>query len=200
MPDSLPPDPLETDETDEAARRGILRLYKRVCTEWTLDREQIKSFKEKIAHLEAHQRELAQQARELAAAGRYFSIDMDVALGEQAQQSSFEIMEETPASTPIQPAPEKALSVRMLILEIARQAYPQPVQANGIRLELLKRGIHTHEKTPGMTCYRWSLEDFMRRSGRDWYFVPEPERSVNGVNGHGKRWGPRSALVVQYAE
>jgi hypothetical protein len=41
-----------------------------------------------------------------------------------------------------------------------------------------------HTQTAGMTCYRWSREGLMRRSGRDWYFVPEAERQSKRVNGH----------------
>lgn len=207
MTDSPPDGLIRSDEDDDAVRAAIVRRYRQVCAEWTLDREQIKNFQTKIAYLETRQRELAERAKGYADAGRQFGVDVIAELEsqlhheqEQQRQGSFEIIEGPQTSPPIQPPPERGPAVKDVILEIARQAFPQPVQAKEIRQELLNRGISTHEKTAGMTCYRWSLDGLMRRSGRNWYFVPESERSKNHLNGHAKRWRTRSDLAVRHAE
>jgi hypothetical protein len=107
MTDSLPDDPVKPDETDDVARAAIVRRYRQVCAEWTLDREQIKSSQTKIAYLETRQRELAEQAKGYADAGRHFGIDVDAELRsqlqmerEQQRQGSFDIIE-LPQTSPL---------------------------------------------------------------------------------------------------
>ena len=64
-------------------------------------------------------------------------------------------------------------TVREMVLDIARAAYPKPIRAKAVQTQLEQaRGEKLHYKTIGMTLYRLSKDDLMRREGYDWFFVP----------------------------
>lgn len=69
-------------------------------------------------------------------------------------------------------------TVREFILAEALAAAPGPVRAADLRKKYEEKyALTVHEKTFGMTLYRLSERDFMRREGHaDWYFIPEHAR------------------------
>jgi len=87
---------------------------------------------------------------------------------------------EKPTSTTIEQVPN--LTVKDLIYLAAKEAYPKPVLAAELRDLLQNRGISVHEKTVGMTLYRLSRDQKVRRNGRKWFFIPDSERSSGEEN------------------
>jgi hypothetical protein len=67
-------------------------------------------------------------------------------------------------------------TVKDHVIDAARQAYPNPIRASALRRQLEATGIGVHEKTIGMTLYRLSRVNMLRRDGWDWFWVPEGER------------------------
>lgn len=56
-------------------------------------------------------------------------------------------------------------------------AFPNPLRAQEIQAEVENlTGRVFHKKTAGMTLYRLSKERLARRSGWDWFYVPEDQR------------------------
>jgi hypothetical protein len=141
------------------------------------------------AKVQALQRELMAQINDCFAAARVFKFDL-VAEAERAAAGDPRqpyLGATDPAahalfSVPTSPIAPGAPSVKALVLEAAEKAYPGPVRALGVRRELENRGYTIHEKTVGMTLYRWSVDGCTQRIGRDWYFVPPDQRSTK-VNG-----------------
>jgi hypothetical protein len=192
-----------SDPKDEATRDGLVRRYRKVCAEWFAAEEQAKYHQEQIAALENLKVTLGEQARSLLAVGNLFAFDIDAAYRHQIQTEidqrhidQFDIVNDPPptqVSMPMGPIP-RAPSVKDAVLEIAKAAYPDAVRAKDIRAELLKRGIATHEKTVGMTCYRWLQKNRLRRDGWNWFYLPTHEPATVDANDHGHN-GATSAVV-----
>jgi hypothetical protein len=142
----------------------LLERYRKLCVE--RDNAQ-----DNIERMQAHQRELVAQINDCLAAARVFDYslgaddDSDIGDGPSRPPRSFY----TPAAHPRQ----RTLTVRGLVLAAVEKAHPNSVRAADIHRQLIDRGYSVHEKTVGMTLYRWSLENRVRRDGKmDWYFVP----------------------------
>jgi len=70
-----------------------------------------------------------------------------------------------------------------LALKALRQAFPNPLRAVEIQDQVQRvTGRSFHKKTAGMTLYRLSKEKLARRSGWDWFFVPEDQRNTLNVD------------------
>lgn len=72
-------------------------------------------------------------------------------------------------------------TVREFILAEAEAAAPGPVRAADLRRKYEEKyGLTVHEKTFGMSLYRLSLLEYMRREGHaDWFFIPEHQRPAH---------------------
>lgn len=147
---------------------------------------------------EAHALTLLQQAqarvaqtiekyKQLAAIGPLFGFDLDQEYLEHMSRQ-IELLPPTPFAQP-RTLPEQAMStaaiaaserpkpsVRERVVAIAKTAYPDPVRASAIRQQLEEIGLRLHDKTIGMTLYRLSREGSLRRTGWNWFFVPEDQR------------------------
>jgi hypothetical protein len=134
-----------SDSQENAAVAAILDRYWELCG--AHERAQ-----ENICKLQAHQRELMAEINDCSAAARLFGLDL--------------------ARPAIPRAGPNDQSVKAMVLQAAEDAHPQPVQASEVRRQLARQGYVIHEKTVGMTLYRWSLAGRVRRDGLDWYFVP----------------------------
>ncbi len=64
-------------------------------------------------------------------------------------------------------------------LELLVEAYPEPLKAADIRKQIeAETRTKYHEKTAGMSLYRLSQDDLVRREGKDlWFYVPEKQRN-----------------------
>jgi hypothetical protein len=123
-----------------------------------------------IERLQTHHRELMGQIKDCFAVARVFDRDL---CSELRSDPSNDLRRPKKSFHSPSINPRQALTIRGLVLDAVERAYPNCIRASDIQRQLLDLGYETHEKTVGMTLYRWSLENRVRREGRmDWYFVP----------------------------
>ena len=136
---------------------------------------------EMLASEQAIQQQLQALAADCYAAARVIGFDLDAAIREPlVPDNTHSSVQREPPPAQIPPVPPTAAkSIREEILDHAKRAFPNPVKATPLRLELEKTRGPLHEKTVGMTLYRLSKEGAMRREGRNWFFVPEDQRTKN---------------------
>lgn len=170
------------DSQDDAVAKTLAR-YRQLCTE--------------VARVQARQRELMSQINDCFAAARVFEFDLTAEVQREVAGDPRQplLCPPDPVAPELFPLPGAhasvgAVSIKSLVLNAVEKAHPAPVHAADIRRDLVSRGYTIHEKTVGMTLYRWSLNGCVRRAGRDWYFVPPGQRGTK-VNGH--RYGPEPA-------
>lgn len=92
---------------------------------------------------------------------------------------------ETSKSSP--PTTGEAPVFKELALEALRAVHPASMRAAQVQAEAERKAARKfHEKTAGMTLFRLSKDGLVRRSGWDWYYVPENERlpaeASTGIN------------------
>ena len=92
---------------------------------------------------------------------------------------------ETAPSSFLSPQPDGSGRIKDLVLLQAKSAYPNAVRAAQIRDLLRSQGHDIHDKTVGMSLYRWLRQGRMERQGMDWFYVPTPEEEgeIQGVRG-----------------
>jgi hypothetical protein len=160
-----------------AARFALVSKWKEIANEYhTLDGE-IGERTSWIAQAQARQAELAAAAQKCLEAAQVFGFDLQEAWVE----SGGEPAQTLPAAPAAQSPPIK---IKDFCLAEAFSAYPGPVQAAELRAKLSAQGIEVHEKTVGMSLYRFLREGLIRRDGRNWYFVPEDERKPKPTLDH----------------
>jgi hypothetical protein len=112
------------------------------------------------------------------AVGMRMGIDLFGRLETHVRDNEIEGEASTPTPALRVAKPSTAFSTKDFVLAEARRVYPAPVRAGALREQVKKLGHDIHEKTIGMSLYRWSKRGLMRRHGLDWFFVPEFERSA----------------------
>lgn len=168
----------EAEAEAQRIKSEIARRYRMICVDWGALQATIDRHNAGIADCQRQQQELAARGADCEAAARVFGFNLVAemaALFDVSQnQASLGVVPQGPAEPP--PLPASALpkgpTVKDLVLEVAQQAFPNPIKASAIRKELANRGIQTHDKTIGMTLYRWARDGRLRREGWKWYFVP----------------------------
>jgi hypothetical protein len=66
-----------------------------------------------------------------------------------------------------------------IALDVLAKAYPHPLKALDVqRAAEAELGRSFHWKTAGMTLYRLKQDGLVRRSGQNWFWVSEAERSA----------------------
>jgi hypothetical protein len=151
---------------------AILTRYEELCLEH-------QTAQDNIGRLQEHQRAIQTEINDCFAAARLFGFD----LATESARSNPDILRvcvgrRITSRSDAHSGP----AIKSLVLNAAKMAFPHPVQASTVRRDLAAQGYVIHEKTVGMTLYRWSKKDpaVIRREGRNWYFVPQPAP----VNGH----------------
>jgi hypothetical protein len=168
----------EEIEEQRIIKAGIVRRYRQFCADWAADQATIERHQSAIQACQAHQQELAAKALDCEAAARAFGFNLVTAMAalvEQAQsqtQAPLDVPQPPVAPPPIPPRGSKGPTIKELVLEIAQQAYPKPIRASDVRRQLANRGFSAHDKTVGMTLYRWLRSGELRRDNWDWYYVP----------------------------
>lgn len=185
-------------DSHEQTRAAILAIYRQLCADHDMARQNIEM-------VQAHVRILRAKINDCFAAARLFEFNLLAEFQGDANGDPRQRMLQAPddpiahdlSPVSVSPVPKSGPPVKVLVLDAAEQAYPRPVQAGNIRHELVGRGYAIHEKTVGMTLYRWSLAGCVRREGRDWYFVP-PESRPTKANG-GRRFpsDPHSESAIR---
>jgi len=175
------------DSQDDVAA-ALLERYQKLC----LARA---GAQQNIERIQAHQRELIAQINDCLAAARVFGCEID-------QSDPLTTLDGThrspkPFHVPSMRPRRGALTIRGLVLDAVERVYPNPIRASDIHRQLTKSGHAIHEKTVGMSLYRWSLETRVRREGRlDWFYVPPLDRQATKINGHHNGKTPASELFA----
>jgi hypothetical protein len=161
----------------------ILARYHKLCIAHTTAQGNIDRW-------QGCERDIMAKISDCFAAARVFEFDLIAEFQREAENGFRQSALETPDAISASLISLKPVAIvrsertiKDLILWVTEREYPKPVRALNIRNELAKQGYNVHEKTVGMTLYRLSKKDFVRRIGRlDWYFVPESERRASPEN------------------
>jgi hypothetical protein len=131
---------------------------------------------EKITAAKKEQDDLQPLARDIEAAARVFGFDLNDEYSRWVSNAATNtIVADTPP-TPIMKT-TRELTVKDIVLQAIKDAYPKSVRAAQLRKLLEQRGVSVHSKTVGMTLYRLSRDGDVKRIGKaDWFFIPEDER------------------------
>jgi hypothetical protein len=161
---------------DEDAKRAVVARFKGIAAEYNQNLKRAEGLQHEITLITQRQVELQAQANDCYAAARLFGFD----LMQEYHRPVDQYLTHTPPS--IEPPPASSAAVRArtikdMVLEAAQLAYPNPVKASELRDQFAKQGIATHEKTIGMTLYRWLRKGKLRRDRWNWFFVPTDEQS-----------------------
>jgi len=163
---------------DEAAKAAIVRRFQSVATEYHNSLERQKYHQGQAEAERQLQMQISTVANDCHAAARLLGFDLVAALAAANQQPPETQAVVPPPQTQQIIAPAKA--IRDVVLEMAQAAYPEPIRAKAVQVEVEKSRGPLHWKTIGMTLYRLSKEGLMRRKGqKDWFFVPSEERTKN---------------------
>lgn len=165
----------------EAAKRAIVDRFRETADAYNASTEKVAQLEAAIAAEKEFQSALQNVASDCYSAARLFNFDLIKEFNETvlAKQHS-EHRPEVAITPPPAPQATKPLLIKDLVLQAAQQAYPNAVRASALREALGAAGHSIHEKTIGMTLYRLLKSGIVRRTGRDWYFVPEHERAEHG--------------------
>lgn len=165
-----------TDQT-EVVKTEIIKRYLRVVAAWQTNKQEIERLQAQIAEIEKKQVDLFKEGDDCTVAARLFGFDLEAEIRALVQETGSSSETAPPAQMPLPISAETSPpKVKDLVLAAAREAYPKPVRAAQVRQTLEARGIKVHEKTVGMTLYRWLRAGELRRDGWDWFFVPEEQR------------------------
>jgi hypothetical protein len=181
-----------------SAKDEVVARYIAVSNEWLENNST-------IARLNQRNEVLLAQANDCFAASRLFDFDLNFEWQQYVtrltQQSVMNEIDQAfpplPAAVPPgvkypppRPAPPLDTGpstgrpkVKDHVLDAAKAAYPNAVRAAEISKTLAATGMHIHEKTVGMSLYRWLQVGKVRRDGRDWYYVPESPHPSEPASG-----------------
>jgi hypothetical protein len=83
----------------------------------------------------------------------------------------------------------QARTIKELVLDAVRRAYPAPIRAVDIQRKLTGAG-HIYPKTVGMNLFRWSQVGRARCEGRQWFLVPPPEQNSEAPEDRTQEFDP----------
>lgn len=154
-------------DTDPTIKSAVIDRYSQLCAEQSRTVEA-------IGRLQAHRQSLAEQIDDCFVAARLFGFELNQESDDCGRDSHNAVRRRRP-------------TIRSLVLEAARESFPDPVRAPELRQQLAARGFPTHEATVRMYLYRSLQTGRIRREGTNWFFVPptnghaEPERDAASV-------------------
>lgn len=154
---------MPTSET--TPKDAIIKRFQGIADRWVKADQRIKELTEEKKSCEM-------EAADCHSAARLFGFDI---LTELAIRNSNSHTEPPPLHS--QPAAlPKPKSIKTMVLEEAKKAFPNPVRASVLRKTLQEaRGEELHEKTVGMTLYRLLKAGRLRRDNWDWYYIEQGE-------------------------
>jgi len=176
--------------------------------------DEFNSVNERIAELQVAQKELVVKGHDCRAAARLFGFDLDAETAKYREgmlppaKSPEQTLASVLAGTStvmgsgavISQNPVMRTTIKDSAIEMARDAYPEPIRASALRKQLEDRGIKSHWKTAGMTLNRLVQEGILRREGRNWFFVPENERQISVPDQEEEGPGDEPGLFLDAAE
>lgn len=119
-----------------------------------------------VARAETARIELSGRLAQCHAAARLFGFDL-LAAAEEASPG----LASTLAQITKPRAASKRTSIREIVLDAGKKAYPKPITVRALRSTLSEAGYAIHEKTVGVALNRMRKTGEFRRDGRDWYYV-----------------------------
>ena len=129
-------------------------------------RDVIEQQQQIIAAAEAEMAECFAKATNLRDAAALLGFDL-MSVGQSAAEEMT-----------VEQADTNGFSIKNFVLSRAMAAHPEPIRAATIRDMVRKMGHDIHDKTIGMSLYRWSQKGVLRREGKaDWYYIPMAERA-----------------------
>lgn len=181
--DRTPTEQRPLDPRDAAIYACLSKLDEALLEWWTADQAVSVATKE-LGEAESRKQAASEKIRGCEAAASLFGFDLNAEWNKQleARRSQNQLFPDEggaqpePSTLAAMTAADKPKTIREHLIEAARNAYPKSVRASRLRRQLAESGIQTHEKTVGMTLYRLLRERVLRRSGWDWFFVPEDQR------------------------
>jgi hypothetical protein len=152
----------------EATKRMFLATYNGLLGRWSEAAARIAGAQAIVAENEAIHTELRAQAEQMQNTALMMGFDLFDAVVNGNADEAMQVIS----------TPRRAMfSIKNFVLEAAKAEHPGPVRARMLRQQLRERGHDIHDKTIGMSLYRWAQRGAIRREGIDWYFVPEDQRS-----------------------
>ena len=105
-------------------------------------------------------------------------------LDSAARVFGFQLLNEGTQIVPVDGIPDPAASetstghqFKDIAYKVLEDAYPNPVRAPDLQMKVEAiLGRKFHDKTAGITLYRFSLDGVVTRNGRLWLFVPKDNR------------------------
>jgi hypothetical protein len=183
-----PTDPLQ------AGRDALLHVYDELRDEYILNLGEIQEHEKAMTAKQERNKEILERAAEcLVAAEKIFNFDLHETQrlrDEDRTKPASPVEPQFPGLTPqstltqqIMPDVGKPPNIREWVLRQVKNSYPSPQQAQSLRRDYQRAfGVEIHSKTMGMTLYRLSVTKKVRRDGFNWFFVPEPERTLDKEN------------------
>ena len=180
------------DSVRDAAVFAVMKKVDDIAARWNDARAEADHAREQLKTADEQQKICASQYEDCKVTARLFGFDLDVewkaylARQHRADTAAEAQANSIPASgSGIDTEETKRPTIREFVLETAKQAYPNHIRAVELRRQLETKGIITHEKTIGMTLYRLSKEQLLRRSGRSWFFVAGDNPKDSGAQDEG---------------
>jgi hypothetical protein len=161
------PDWREAAAAEYAARRTALVKSRRLAA------NRFKRVQEKLQSIETELEELDRGARVF---GLALPDEGPPGIEDTVPYTAADIAAAIARTTPRQ---AEVRQFKDVALELLAQAYPSPLKAADVQQGASRAlGRQFHWKTAGMTLYRLKNDYAVRRSGQDWYFVPEEQRDA----------------------
>lgn len=173
-------------ENEKKALSVTLQKYIELLYAWMDASTRAKSLAAQLEEIEKEKSTVSDKLQDCIKFATLFGFDLPKEVDEyfdkkmQENAHSAERPESPPPIELLSIATGKPKTVRELVLEAAQLAYPNAVKATALHNQLEEAGHRLHDKTVGMTLYRLSQDGYVRRKGREWFFVPESERAENG--------------------
>jgi hypothetical protein len=162
----------------------ILTRYRQLCADHD-------TAQQNVERMQQHQLGLMAQINDCFAAARLFGFDLVAEFQHEAKgdPSQLPLQAPNPIIPPLfpvgaTPTPRRERKVKDLVLDAVEAAHPLPAKVADIRRDLADKGIAIHQKTVGMSLWRWLRNGRVRREGQNWYFVPPEHRATTKINGH----------------
>jgi len=172
-----------SDDTQQQAISVIIQKFNEQIKLWHAAKRDCDQLTALVAEAQARMEAANEKINECYRSAKLFEFDLNIEWNRyfELQKELWETKHNTqvaaPEAAPVLPSAAPK-TIREHVIDAAKQAYPSPIRASGLRRELEVKGIKIHEKTVGMTLYRLSRRGILRRDGWDWFFIPEAERQT----------------------
>lgn len=157
----------------EAAIQVFLDRFDVLIDDWSATSAKLEDLQKALAACGARQAQIKADVDQLQSAATLLGFDMFAEHDKRNLLAASDGSDIKP-SQPMAPLASTAFKVKDWVLQAVKDAYPEPVRATELRARLREQGHDIHDKTIGMTLYRWLKRGKVSRTNLDWYYEPEP--------------------------